>query len=267
MAKKYILLSRLTKYLFFILITSSGIFSCIPNKELIYFNDPELNNSQPVDYVNNRQVYKLQPRDIISVRIKTVDEETTAFFNLEGNTFQQLNPASIYMNGYSLDEDGYIYLPEAGRVHVGNLTVNEAQKQIQRAMTDYLNNASIIVKLISFKITVLGEVNKPGYYYIYNDQANIMEGLGIAGDLTDLGNRENVTLIRQTVAGSKAIQIDLRDPDLLSSDYFFLQPNDVIYVQPLMAKNTRDNLNAFTLLSVLFGAISSTILILNYTER
>jgi polysaccharide export outer membrane protein len=202
------------------------------------------------------------------VRIKTVDEETTNFFNLENpNAFQQFNPAALYMNGYSLDEEGYIYLPEVGKVLLSGMTVNEAQRHIQQAMSDYLNNASIIVKLISFKITVLGEVNQPGYYYVFNDQANIFEGLGLAGDLTDLGNRENIRLIRQTMAGSEAILINLKDPDLLASDYYFLQPNDVLYVQPLKAKNTRANLNTLTILSVLFGAISSAVLVLNFANN
>ncbi|MFP4290575.1 MAG: polysaccharide biosynthesis/export family protein [Cyclobacteriaceae bacterium] len=255
-------------YLLIVLIILTNLFSCVPNKQVIYFQNPELNTSKPIDIINSRNVYRLQPRDIISVRIKTIDEETTNFFNLENpNSFQQFNPAALYLNGYSLDEEGYINLPEAGRVLLGGMTINDAQQRVQEAMSDYLNNASIIVKLISFKITVLGEVNQPGYYYVFNDQANIFEGLGLAGDLTDFGNRENITLVRQTLAGSQAVLIDLKDPDLLASEYYFLQPNDVIYVQPLKAKNTRANLNTFTLLSVLFGAVSSAVLVLNFVNR
>jgi polysaccharide export outer membrane protein len=175
-----------------------------------------------------------------------------------------LNPAGFYLNGYSINEEGNITLPEVGPVKVVDLTLNEAQTLIANEISEYLSTATVIVKLTSFKITVLGEVNSPGYYYVYNDQANLLEGLGLASDLTEFGNRENITLIRQTDDGSEVVLINLKDPDILSSKYYFLQPNDVIYVQPLKAKNTRSNLSTFTILSVLFGAISSTILLLRY---
>ena len=157
-----------------------------------------------------------------------------------------------------------ISLPEVGGIKVGGLTLEQAEEKIQGAISSYINNATILVKLVSFKITVLGEVNNPGYYYVYNEQANVLEGLGLAGDLTDFGNRENITLIRQTDNGNEAILLDLKDPDLLASKFYYLQPNDILYVQPMRAKSTRSNLNTLTILSVLFGAISATVLILNY---
>ena len=253
-----------------IAIAQIGLFSCVANREVVYFDDPDLNTSRPTDYVNERNDYKLQPRDVLSIKVKTVDLETSNYFNLgnsNGGGFMQLNPAGLYLNGYSLDNDGYIILPEVGKLYVGGLTVDEAQDRVYSALSKYLNNATVLVKLVSFKITVLGEVRSPGYYYIYNDQANLLEVLGLAGDLTEFGNREKITLIRQTTAGSQAIHIDLLDPDLIKSKYYFLQPNDVIYVQPLKAMNTRSNLSTFTLLSVLFGAISSTVLVLNFLDN
>lgn len=245
-----------------------AIASCIPNKEVVYFPNPEFNTEVSTEIRNPRQVYRLQPRDVLSVRILTLDSETADYFNIQPNTgFMNLNPAGFYLNGYSVDEKGDITLPEVGNVNVLDLTINEAQSVIANAVSDYLSTATVIVKLTSFKITVLGEVQNPGYYYVYNDQANILEGLGLASDLTEFGNRENITLIRQTDDGSEVVLVNLKDPDILSSKYYFLQPNDVIYVQPLKAKNTRSNLNTLTVLSVLFGAISSTILLLRYISE
>ena len=94
----------------------------------------------------------------------------------------------------------------------------------------------------------------------------MLEGLGLAGDLTDFGNRENITIIRQVDEGSEAILVNLKDPKVLASEYYYLKPNDVVYVQPLKAKNTRNNLNTFTLSSIVFGAVSSTLLILSYLD-
>jgi polysaccharide export outer membrane protein len=239
--------------------------SCIPNKQLVYFPSPEFNTETPTPKYNNQQRYRIQPRDVLSVRIKTLDTDTEAYFNIQSeNGFQQLNPAGLYINGYSVNSRGMITMPEVGEIKVGGYTLEEAEEAILDAISGYITNATILLKLVSFKITVLGEVNRPGYYYVFNEQANVLEGLGLAGDLTDFGNRENITLIRQTDIGTETILLNLKDPNLLTSKYYFLQPNDVLYVQPLKAKATRGNINTLTILSVLFGAISSTVLILNF---
>ncbi|MGD1892403.1 MAG: polysaccharide biosynthesis/export family protein [Cyclobacteriaceae bacterium] len=239
--------------------------ACIPNKKLVYFPNPEFNTQVPTTVYNSRQTYKLQPRDVLSVRIKTLDEDTEKYFNIQPNNgFQQLDPAGLFINGYSVNSRGTITLPEVGEIQVSGYTLEEAEAIIRDAISSYITNATILVKLVSFKVTVLGEVNSPGYYYVFNEQANVLEVLGLAGDLTDFGNRENITLIRQTKNGNDAILLNLKDPKLLASNFYFLQPNDVLYVQPLQAKQARGNLNTLTILGVLFGAISSTILVLNY---
>jgi len=239
--------------------------SCIPNKQLVYFPSPEFNTETPTSKYNSQQRYRIQPRDVLSVRIKTLDTDTEAYFNIQAeNGFQQLNPAGLYINGYSVNSRGMITMPEIGEIKVGGYTLEEAEEVILDAISGYITNATILLKLVSFKITVLGEVNRPGYYYVFNEQANVLEGLGLAGDLTDFGNRENITLIRQTDVGTETILLNLKDPNLLTSKYYFLQPNDVLYVQPLKAKATRGNISTLTILSVLFGAISSTVLILNF---
>ena len=247
-----------------------GLFagSCISNEKLVYFPDKDFNKRELTPIPNQPVPYKLQKRDILSVRIKSMDVESSAFFNLnEGGGMMNLNQASVYLSGYSIDETGNIDLPQIGKINVANMTITEAQSKIQETVAGYLNNATVIVKLISFKITVLGEVKNPGYYNIYNDQATILEGLGMAGDLTDFGNRENITLIRQTQNGTAAVLIDLKDPGLLSSKFYYLQPNDVVYVQPLKAKATRGNFSSLGIVGLAFSAVSTVILILNYNNN
>lgn len=242
--------------------------SCITNRKLVYFPDPDFNTATPTDIVNNRQVYRLQPRDVLSVKILTLDLESSEYFNLQSsNQFNQFNEAGLFLNGYSIDPQGYITLPEVGRVLVLNKTLDEAQQLVQEGIRKYLPNATAFVKLVSFKITFVGEVSKPGQYYFFNEQVTLLEALGQAGDLTDFANRENITLLRQTTAGSQAILLNLKDPDLLKSKYYYLQPNDVIYVQPLSARNIRSNLGALSVLSILFGAISTSILLVNFIDR
>ena len=244
------------------------VSACIPNRQLVYLPNPEFNAETPTTVYNNRQVYELQPQDILSVRIKTLDTETEDYFNIQaGDGFQPINPAGLYVNGYSINARGMITLPEVGEIKVGGLTLEQAEAKIKEAVGVYINNTTILVKLVSFKITVLGEVNSPGYYYIYNEQATVLEVLGMAGDLTDFGNRENITLIRQTGQGNEAVLINLKDPRLLASPYYYLQPNDALYVQPLRAKAARNNVNTFGILSVLFTGLSTGVLILNYVNN
>ena len=229
---------------------------------MVYFPNSQFNKDEPTLVYNNRKTYRLQPQDVLSVKIKTLDPETENYFNIQSSGgFQPINPAGLYINGYSIDSRGMISLPEVGDVEVGGRTIEEAETKIKDAVGAFINNTTILVKLVSFKITVLGEVRNPGYYYVYNDQANVLEALGLAGDLTDFGNRENITLIRQTKKGNQAVLIDLKSPNLLASSYYYLQPNDVLYVQPLRAKATRGNLSR---IGIVFGVITTTLLILNF---
>ena len=251
----------------FLALLSLMLFSCVSNKSTVYINYPGLNHEAPTQVLDTILEYELQPRDILNVQIKTLDAASSNYFNLQSeNTFQQSNPAALYLGGYSISNDGNINLPEIGKVAVLGLTISKAEEKIQNAVRRYLPNANVIVKMVSFKISVLGEVNEPGYYYIYNEQANLLEALALAGDMTLFGNRENITLLRQTKNGMNGILLNLKDPDIFSSDYFQLLPNDIIYVQPIKQRNQRDNLSTFNLLSILFGAISSVVLLLNFTN-
>jgi polysaccharide export outer membrane protein len=231
----------------------------------MYFPDTQFNTNEitPIKNIYPGS-YRLQPRDIISVKVKTLDTESSEYFNTDnGNAFNMLNPASIYLSGYSLDDNGNITLPELGALKVGGLTVIEAQKKIQESLSTYLNKATILVKLVSFRITVLGEVRSPGQYFVYNDQVTLLEGLGMAGDLTEFGNRENITLIRQNGDNLGGVRLNLKETDILSSKFYYLQPNDVLYVQPLKVKNTRGNLNTLGVLGVILGATASALFIYN----
>ena len=239
--------------------------ACVSTQQLTYFPNEEFTTEAPTYIAGKPERYRLQPNDVLSVRIKTLDEETAAYFNIEaGGGFQQFNPAGLYVNGYSLDSEGNINLPEVGEVELAGLSLEQAQQVIEKEISQFVNNATVLVRIVSFKVTVLGEVNNPGYYYVYNEQLTLLEALGLAGDLTELGNRENITLVRQINRGKEAILLNLKDPEMLSSSYYYLQPNDVVYVQPLRAKVVRNNLSLLTVAGVVFGAISATVLLLNY---
>jgi polysaccharide export outer membrane protein len=259
-------ISTLTSVIFLFLALS--LDSCISKRKLTYFTSPPIDTIRDKKLNNQNPGYRLQPRDVLSIRIKTLDEKTSNYFNaFPPSQVQQINNAALYMNGHSVDVDGNVTLSEVGKINVVNLTIYEAQEKIQKRVNEFLSNATILVKLVSFKITVLGEVANPGHFYVYNDQATVLEALGMAGDLTDYGQRDNITLVRQVEGGSVVKVLNLKSKNLIASPYYYMMPNDVLYVQPLKAKLDRGNLGTLNLLSILFGAISTAILLLNYTKK
>ena len=227
--------------------------------------DKDFSRNRVTTVENERSVYRLQPSDILSVQIKSAGQtELSNLFNvgsLQNTAFA--SPGSFYLEGYSVDNAGNITLPVLGELLVKGLTLGEAQDLIQEHTDKYLNNATVIVKLTSFRVTVLGEVKSPGHYFIYNNQANILEALGMAGDLTQYGNRKNVKLIRQVPTGSKVAILSLNDPGLLTSEFYYMSPGDVLYVEPLKAHTKRTNIEV---LSVVFSAITTAVLILSYID-
>jgi polysaccharide export outer membrane protein len=246
---------------------SVSLSSCYYNSRLIYLQDKHFSEFSPTVVQGKKSVYRLQPSDIISVQIKgsTETEASNAIFNLTSHQNGiYTTPGSLFLEGYSIDTNGKINLPILGEMVVKDLTIEDAQRLIQSNANKYLNKATVIVKLTSFKVTVLGEVKSPGYLYVYNNQVTVLEALGLAGDLTQFANRKNIKLIRQVPAGSQVVLLNLTDPKLLSSDYFFLMPNDVLYVEPLKARSSKTNLE---ILSVVFAGLTTMVLILSYMKQ
>lgn len=176
--------------------------------------------------------------------------------------------SNIYVYGYTVSDSGTISLPILGQVNVFGLTIDEVQKAIQKKSNEYLKDATINVKLLSFKFTVIGEVNTPGTYTNYNNQLTVLDAIGMAGDITDFGNRKHVLVIRPTKEGTTTHRINLQDKNLLQSDGYFLLPNDIVIVEPIKSKPFQLNIPTTTLLiTATLSTISTTILLLNYLNN
>ncbi|MTI31903.1 polysaccharide export protein [Cytophagales bacterium RKSG123] len=233
---------------------------------MAYIQDEEFSKLYPTLIEHQKPIYKVQANDVLSIKVHSLDPGSSSFFYNETTNFfgtPQDNQAQLYLNGYSVNTEGNIHLPTIGEIKVINHTVSEVEKKIQESINEYLNNATVSVKLVSFKISILGEVNNPGHIYVYNGQANLFEGLSMAGDLSQEGNRRNVKLIRQKAKGSEIILLDLTDPNLIESPYFHLMPNDILYIEPQKASTKRGNLD---LLDILFGGITTFVLIFNAVD-
>ncbi len=237
------------------------MFSCLSNKQTEILQENEYKVNEPTEIPNDIPQYKLQFNDVLSIEVKSINSENVEYFNKSGGMLN-VNELTNYLNGYVVDEKGDIYLPEMGAVNIGGMTMIEARAEIQSVIQRQVPKATVFVALVSFKISVIGEVLKPGYYYIYNNQLNLFEAIALAGDLDDYADRSRVTLIRQTDNGSEAILLDLTKPDVIQSPYFYLQPSDAIYVPPLEVKNNRHNLANLTVINILLTGITTTVAVI-----
>ena len=223
------------------LLLAVAFASCVPQKKMLYLKEAQmLAENKSVNYVNERNVdYKLQPGDNLYIRfINTIDERSIAA--LAGDNSLRANymstDAGIYLQSYTLDEDGYIELPLTGKIELKNLTVDGAKKKMQAEIDKFVNQTTIIVKLSNFNLTVLGEVTRPGMYKVYQSQINLFEAIAMAGNMTNFAKNSEVKIIRQTDDGSGIVTVDMGKADILSSPYEYLKPNDIIYVEPLKIK-------------------------------
>ena len=239
------------KYSFLILLVAL-ITSCSAPKNVAY-----LWNSDDVD-LSQSYLYdaRIMPKDVLTITVNTVNPEAAAPFNLTVPTAfnnQQRNTYSqAVLQTYLVDNDGHIDYPVIGQLAVGGLTKSECEKLIHDKIKPYLNaaeNPVVTVRMSSYSISVLGEVEHPGSYQVSREKINILEALAQAGDLTIYGVRENVKLIREDAKGHKEIhKINLNDANLLNSPYYYLQQNDIVYVEPNKVKSQNSTIGQSTTL-------------------
>ncbi|MBL7962346.1 MAG: polysaccharide biosynthesis/export family protein [Flavobacteriales bacterium] len=240
-----------------------GMAGCVSKKDVNYLHDPALSNTAKL-FENQKFEYRIQVNDVLSIRVIGLNEEESRFFNViqsqGGNGF---NDVDLYVNGFSVDKVGQVALPNVGRVKVQGLTVGEAQEVVQRKISEQFAYATVILKLVSYRISVLGDVSRPGYYTVYNNQINLLEALALAGGPNEYANKEKITLMRPSDRGTQAVLVNLNQLDVLSSEYYFLLPNDVVYVPTLRARSGRLNLE---LLSIFITSISAAVLLLTFAR-
>ena len=214
--------------------------SCVPQEKMLYLKEAQMiAENQSINYINERTIdYKLQPGDNLYIRfINTIDERSASALAVDfSGRSNSSTDASIYLQSYTLDEEGCIELPLTGKIELKNLTVDEAKARLQTEVDKFVNQTTIIVKLSNFNLTVLGEVTRPGMYKVYQSQINLFEAMALAGNMTNFAKKSDVKIIRQTDNGSEILTVDMGQADILSSPYYYLKPNDIIYVEPLKIK-------------------------------
>jgi polysaccharide export outer membrane protein len=191
------------------------------------------------EFVNDREVnYKVQNGDNLYIKIVSMDETTNEILNPmgSGGGGGSSSGGGNYLNSYTVSEEGHLEFPLVGKLYVKDLTIEEITNLLTDHLNNYIKEFVVIVKLVNFNITILGEIRSPGQYQIYQTDINMFEAIALAGDLTDYSIRDDITIIRKTKNGSKVRQVDMSTRSFLSSEYFYLQPDDIIYVKPIKMK-------------------------------
>jgi len=247
-------------FVFLILI----IFSCSSRKKIIYFKNQKADSTSTFNI--QPTPYKITAGDILYINLYSVNSQVTEYFNRKqsANSYSMWNSeANVYINGYTVNDSGFIQLPIIGSVNVNQLTEKEATDKIQHTAENFIKSVTAIVKLINFRFTILGEVRRPGTYTNYNKTLTIFQAIGKAGDLGEDADKTRVKLLRKINDTIKIIPINLTKVDIVTSEAYILQPGDVVYVEPVKNKVFKQNI---PLISLFFSSVTTLILVLNYIK-
>lgn len=234
--------------------------SCIPTHDLIYLQ--KKNTTEQQNNVNEiaTKPYRLQTNDVVAISIKAIDPKLVAIFSKTASAESSKSDTGLYFDGFTVDDHGTIRIPILGEINVIGYTLDEVRIKIEKQLLEeYFKqeaNIFVTVKLAGFRYTINGEVGSTGTKVLYTDQVTIMEAIANAGDIAITGNRKAVTIIRQTPNGTIMHDIDLTDRDVMNSPFYYLQPNDYVYVKPLKQKTWGTGKTGIESLSTIISILS-----------
>ena len=256
-------------YLLLLLVVMVCFSSCISIKQLTYLQESEDATDSIISIRKMQEPYRLQVNDLLSIRVKALDQETVGIFNpISDASLNATGEEKLYYDGFVVDPHGKIRIPSFGELSVLGYTVEEVREQIEKKLLDeYFKeeaNIFVTVKLAGIRYTINGEISGPGSNVIYRDELTIMEAIANSGDIKITGDRTNVVIIRQYPLGQKVHHIDLTQIDAMNSPYYYIQPNDLILINPLPQKSIgagTTGLQSFTTVLSVITALTGTILL------
>ncbi|MFV9484342.1 polysaccharide biosynthesis/export family protein [Christiangramia sp. ASW11-125] len=217
-----------------------ALTSCVSTKQMSYLQEYEEDVDSIIQVQRLRKPYRIQVGDLLSIRVKALDQDIVGMFNPIGSENPNATTEeSVYFDGFTVDDHGNIRVPTMGEINVLGFTEKEVREKIEeKLLEEYFKqeaNIFVTVKLAGIRYTTLGEIGQ-GSQVVYKDQVTIMEAIANAGGISDYGDRENVQIIRQYPQGEEVHEVDVTDIDIMKSPYYYIQPNDMIVVNPLPRK-------------------------------
>lgn len=243
--------------------------SCTSQQKLAYLNNlPETTGEQY--FTMDIPDYKIQPRDVLYITVKamapdgTIRDFLSSTIGYPGLISAQ-SESGGYLSGYDVNSEGNIILPVLGEIKVINLSLEQARILLQEKASIVFKDATTECKLLSFKYTVIGEVRLPGSYLNYNNYLTVLEAIGRAGGIDDYGRRDKLLVVRPVAGGTKTFTLNLQDKAILSSEAYFLLPNDVVIVEPESKKIFNLNFPTFSaIFATAMSLLTTTLLLINY---
>lgn len=261
----------MNKTIFYLLLLVGVLFTaCIPVKDLTYIqNNPDSPINDSIISIVDKP-YRLQTNDVLSIILKANDPELVQIFNTSPTAVTNTNKTSdgLYFDGYTVNDHGNIRIPIIGEMNVLGYTVEEVRKMVEKKLLEeYFNkeaNIFVTVKLAGIRFTINGEIASPGVTTLYQERVTIMDAISSAGDITITGNRKSVTVVRQFPHGTEIHDIDLTDVKCMQSPYYYIKPNDYIYIKPLKEKSWGTGTTGMQTLSTIITSLSliTTVLLL-----
>jgi polysaccharide export outer membrane protein len=252
---------------FIVLLVSTCFFSCA-KRNLVYFSDLEtyMDYSVNVDQSNEPRI---QVDDLLSITVTSLNPESNMLFNVgvlmpSGDRNNTIVNSPIN-DSYLVDKDGNINYPVVGLINLKGLTKQEAINKMNVLLNEYVKDPIINIRFMNFKVTVIGEVQRPDMFVIPTEKITVLEALGLAGDMTAYGKRENVMIIREKDRVRTAARLNLNDKNVLNSPYYYLQQNDIVYVEPYKTRSIQADANPTRI--ALITSISSLAVILFFNIR
>jgi len=234
--------------------------SCVSYKKTLYFQGDESELPAP----NLFETYTLKKRDIVQIQITNPEAENPQVLS-PNTTSSSADADNAYFTDYYINDLGFVDLPIIGKVYLENYTLMQADSILSAKVVEYFPYGTVDIKFASFRFFAMGEFKTPGQYYVSNEICTIYEAIAISGDAGDFANKEKVQLIRTLKNGSKKIyRIDLTDYSSFTSDNYYMQPDDILYLQPQKAKTDKQNLQNLTLG---LAIITTTIVIINFLNK
>lgn len=241
---------------FFVLISILLLTNCASRKDFVYFQD-----NKEVKIITEHHL-KLKVGDILNIKVFGCDEESIKIFNIPPNSSQNLNrnyfSGGASANGYLINKLGEIDFPLIGYIKISNLTLEDATEIIKNKLNTYLKDPKVSIQIQNFKITILGDVKNPGTIEVPNEKITLIEAIGIAGDLNITAKRKNILLLREENGIKKQYRIDLTNKEFINSPSYFLNQNDVVYIEANKAKINSSNVTGTSSILVAIASLVIT---------
>lgn len=219
------------------------ILASCSKRNLTYFGDlPQ--QAVHIESIETIPSLKIKPDDVLRITVHSLNPEANTLFNrgfisaygMANGVRENNTTSNLQSLGYLVDKEGYIDFPILGKIKIGGLTKDEGKAKLLEKLKEYLKDPTVNIRYLNYQVTVIGEVNRPSVLTIQSEKINILEALGMAGDMTPYGKRENVLIIREEEGERIMARINLNRKEVLNSPYFYLQQNDVVYVEATKAR-------------------------------